>query len=349
MKRKVIRLSLDKELKNVISKEKQYTVPVFIPHKGCRNDCVFCNQKKISGATKQPTAENVDSIIKTRLSELKENKTKRKIQIAFFGGSFTGLEIPEQIKYLEIANKYVLSGEVSSIRLSTRPDYINIKVLKILKKYNVKSIELGVQSCCDEVLEASKRGHSMRDVIRASRLIKLFGFSLGHQIMIGLPKSTAEREVETIKKSLALGIEDLRIYPVYVIEPTELYEMYEEKKYIPLTLEEATFRCYLILKECQNTDVKVIRMGLQSTDEITVNNKKVVGPVCDNFAEYALSRLIRDAMEDEVIKNANEEIEEFVFSVPSRYISLVAGPKKINKIYFENKYNMKIKITGEIK
>ena len=356
MRIKDIKISLNNELKNILNKEEQYTIPIFIPHKGCKNECIFCNQKKISGEVKEPTVEDVRAIIEERLKDLRKNNKFKKIQIAFFGGSFTGLEIKEQIKYLEVANEYINTKQVASIRLSTRPDYISVKILKMLKYYNVHAIELGVQSMDKDVLDKAKRGHSDKDVIRASRLIRLFGFTLGHQIMIGLPESDAKKEVETIKKSLSLGIKDLRIYPVYVIHPTKLYEMYENNEYKPLTLEDATYRTYLVLKECLKTDVRIIRLGLQSTDEITIHNKKIVGPVCDNFAEYAIARLILDKLEkivyEEINNKKNQAVDIIRILVPKRYLSMAIGPKRVNKIALNEKLKQmgrleKVEIVGE--
>ena len=233
----VVKLDLKNELRNLINKENQNTIPIFIPHKGCKNSCVFCNQHKISGALKDVTPKEIDEIIKEYLGYF-EGSSKN-IEIAFFGGSFTGLDYTMQKEYLEVANKYVKLGKVSGIRLSTRPDYISSKILKLLKINNVKTIELGVQSLDDEVLFASKRGHSKLDVIRASRLIQGYGFNLGHQIMIGLPNSTLEKEITTIEKVIKINPKELRIYPVYVISPSELYDMYIENKYEPLSQEDA--------------------------------------------------------------------------------------------------------------
>lgn len=151
-----IKLDLNTELKNFINKENQYTIPIFIPHKGCPNNCVFCNQKKISGQIEDVTVDDVDKKIQEYLGYYTD--TSKKIEIAFFGGSFTGIDVEMQVKYLETANKYILKNKVDSIRISTRPDYINQEILNILKKYNVKTIELGVQSMDDHVLEVAQRG-----------------------------------------------------------------------------------------------------------------------------------------------------------------------------------------------
>ena len=336
-----IKLDLKQELKNFINKDNQYTIPIFIPHKGCPHACVFCNQRRISGTIKDTTVEDVDNIIKEYLDYYLN--TDKKIEIAFFGGSFTGIDLSLQEAYLKVAYKYIIDGKVDSIRLSTRPDYINDEILTLLTKYGVKTIELGVQSMNDEILDKAKRGHTRDDVINASNLIRQYGIRLGHQIMIGLPYSSIDSEVYTIKECLKLEPEQLRIYPVYVIEDSELYEMYEAGEYKALEIGEAVNRCVAVIHECQKTNVQIIRLGLQSTSEITAKNANIYGPVSDNFAEYVMAALIRERIENEIVKDNGN----IVVYVPKRYISATIGPKKINKIYFENKFNVKYIVKGE--
>lgn len=341
-----LNLNLSKELVNFENKEKQYTIPIFIPHKGCPNSCVFCNQKKISGQTKDVTAEDVDNIIREYLEYYKQ--TDKKIEVAFFGGSFTGIDIQLQETYLKVAYKYIKSKDIDSIRLSTRPDYINDEILNLLSRYGVGTIELGVQSMDSDVLKVSKRGHSAQDVIYASNLIKKYNIRLGHQIMIGLPKSDIEKEIYTIKECLKLKPKQLRIYPVYVIEDSELYGMYEANRYTPLTIIDAVKRCIAVIRECQNEEVSIIRLGLQSTSEITANNSKIAGPVSDNLAEYVMAGIIREKIEEEILDKIKVDEKELIVHVLPKYVSTTIGPKKINKIYFENKYNIKYKVKGEI-
>lgn len=336
-----IKLDLKQELKNFINKDNQYTIPIFIPHKGCPHACVFCNQRRISGTIKDTTVEDVDNIIKEYLDYYLN--TDKKIEIAFFGGSFTGIDLSLQEAYLKVAYKYIIDGKVDSIRLSTRPDYINDEILTLLTKYGVKTIELGVQSMNDEILDKAKRGHTRDDVINASNLIRQYGIRLGHQIMIGLPYSSIDSEVYTIKECLKLEPEQLRIYPVYVIEDSELYDIYEAGEYKALEIGEAVDRCVAVIHECQKTNVQIIRLGLQSTSEITAKNANIYGPVSDNFAEYVMAALIRERIENEIVNKDGD----IVVYVPKRYISATIGPKKINKIYFENKFNVKYIVKGE--
>ena len=338
-----INLDLKHELKNFSNKKEQYTIPIFIPHKGCPNNCVFCNQKKISGQLTDVTAQDVEDKIEEYLKYY--SNSKKKIEVAFFGGSFTGIPIDKQIEYLQVANSYVKKGLVGAIRISTRPDYINRNILDTMKKYNVKTIELGVQSMDNEILTLSKRGHTALDVVNASKLIHEYGIVLGHQIMIGLPGSTRESEVYTIKECLKLQPQQLRIYPVYVIPDSELYSMYENSEYKPLSINEAVIRCKAVIYECQKTDISIIRLGLQSTDEITAKNNDLRGPVSDNLAEYVMSALVRDKIERE-IKNRQIDDSKLIINVPKKYVSICIGPKKINKIYFENKYNIKFIVKG---
>ena len=181
-------------------KAKNSIIPVFVPHLGCPNDCVFCNQRRISGHMSPADAETVKNAIENAAA-LTPSGTKR--QLAFYGGSFTAIPAGQQIELFEAARPYLEDGTVSSIRLSTRPDAIDGAVLLRLKKYGVTTIELGAQSMCDEVLELSGRGHSASDVEEASRLIKAAGFELILQMMTGLPGDTGYRSGETAQRIIA--------------------------------------------------------------------------------------------------------------------------------------------------
>ena len=196
--------------------KKQYIIPIFVPHLGCPNDCVFCNQKSISGQTKQVTKDDVKNTIEEHLKYISDKKAD--VEVAFFGGSFTAIEEKKQIELLEAANDFIKNGIIKNIRISTRPDYIDKKTLKRMKKYNVKTIELGVQSANDYILEKAGRGHTFKDVIKASKLIRRYGFVLGHQMMVGLPESTKLDDINTAKALVKLKPKIVRIYPVLVIK-----------------------------------------------------------------------------------------------------------------------------------
>ena len=203
---------------------KEYVIPVFVPHLGCPNDCIFCNQKSISGQKKKLTKEDAKKTIEYFLENIKDKDAKK--EIAFFGGSFTGIDEKQQEELLQIAYEYIKNGQVESIRISTRPDYINKEILKRLKKYKVKTIELGVQSANDYILGRANRGHTFKDVEKASKLIRWYGFNLGHQMMVGLPESSRIDEINTAKALIKLKPKMIRIYPVLVIKGTKLEKEY---------------------------------------------------------------------------------------------------------------------------
>lgn len=274
--------------------------------------------------------------------------------MAFFGGSFTGIDKKMQEEYLKVVKKYIDKGQIDCIRISTRPDYIDQNILDLLKEYNVKIIELGVQSMDDEVLLKSKRGHTAEDVRRASFLIKENGFVLGHQLMCGLPASTYEKEKNSVKASLELQPDLIRIYPVYVLEDSELYDMYQRKRYKPLELEEAIERATMMYKACIDKRVNVIRVGLQTTEEISEKNSKLIGPVCDNYRERILSKIMLEIIEEKMDKkriscliDLNREkgiITILKLIVPANQVNYVIGNNKCNKKYLEEKDVCYIKV-----
>ena len=237
--------------------KKHANIPIFIPHLGCPNQCVFCNQRTISGVESFDIS-SVDKQIKEALSTIGSIET----EIAFFGGSFTGIDRDLMIRLLEIAKKYVKSGEVSSIRCSTRPDYINEEILDILKEYSVKTIELGLQSSSDKVLDLTKRGHTFEDEMRAVTLIKDYGFDLVGQMMIGLPGSGIEDEIETARFIVNSKASGARIYPTVVFKNTELCDMSALGIYTPISIDDAVKRASMALDIFIKAGIPVIRIGL---------------------------------------------------------------------------------------
>ena len=258
----------------------QYIIPIFVPHLGCPNDCIFCNQKSISGQKKNMTKEEAKKIIDNYLANVKDDEAQ--IEIAFFGGSFTAIEEKQQNELLELAYGYVKNGKVESIRISTRPDCINKDILKRLKKYKVKTIELGVQSSNDYILKRANRGHTFQDVKKASKLIRFYGFKLGHQMMVGLPESTRIDEINTAKALIKLKPKMVRIYPVLVVKNTKLEKEYKKGIYEPLPLPQAIETCKELVRMFADKKIDIIRVGLQNTDEITDPSKEksevVAGP-----------------------------------------------------------------------
>lgn len=310
---------------------KEYIIPVFVPHLGCPNDCIFCNQKSISGQKKNITKEDAKKTIDNFLENIKDKDAKK--EIAFFGGSFTGIDEKTQEELLQIAYEYIKNGQVDSIRISTRPDYINKEILKRLKKYKVKTIELGVQSANDYILGRANRGHTFKDVERASKLIRWYGFNLGHQMMVGLPESTRIDEINTAKALIKLNPKMIRIYPVLVIKGTKLEKEYNEGIYEPLSVVQAVEISKQLVRLFTDKKIEVIRVGLQNTDEICApgdkNSEVVAGPFHPAFGQLVESSMWYDAILEK-IKKLNTKVKEVEVTVNPADVNNVIGHKREN-------------------
>lgn len=321
--------------------KKQCIIPIFVPHLGCPNDCIFCNQKSISGQKENMTREKAKEIIDHYLKDIENEEAE--IEIAFYGGSFTAIEINKQEELLETAYEYIKAGKVESIRISTRPDCIDKEILKRLKKYKVKTIELGVQSANDYILKRTNRGHTFSDVKKASKMIRWNGFKLGHQMMVGLPESTRIDEINTAKSLIKLKPKMVRIYPVLVVKNTKLEKEYQEGKYEPLPLVQAVEICKELVRMFADKNIDIIRVGLQNTDEIAEPEKEesqvVAGPYHPAFRQLVESAMWYDAVVGK-IKKLNVKVKEVEVTVNPIDANNVIGHKKENVLKLKDIYDV---------
>jgi len=289
-----------------------YTIPFFITHKGCPFTCIFCNQRKISGQSSSIKVKAIQSTIRRYLKTIDAERSV--VEVGFFGGSFTGLPILMQKRYLGQVQPFLRKGIIKGLRLSTRPDYINQNILDLLKQHNVSRIELGVQSMSDSVLAESKRGHTREHVRHASRLIIKNGIDLGHQIMVGLPKSTLRAELLTAKQVITLGASEVRIYPVIIIKGTALENLFKKKLYNPLTETAAIKRCAKLITVFNKHHVKVIRCGLHPSPGLISRRDIVAGPFHPAF---------------------RQKVESFIYyEALKKYLDNISRPDRISNIMY---------------
>lgn len=268
-----------------MGRKKQLIIPLFVPFGGCPNQCVFCDQKGITGETGLPTPAEAALTVESYLSTWKGKGTR---EIAFYGGSFTALPDKVQLGYLEAAFRYVRDGRVDSIRVSTRPDCVTGAIIERLRKYGVATVELGAQSMSDEVLRLSGRGHTKEATIEAVRLLKGAHLKAGLQFMPGLPGDTKESVLKTTVEIIRLCPDFVRVYPTLVLKDTPLYRMYLAGSYTPWTLEDMTDVCRKASSLLEEAGVPVIRMGLQPTKELEDN--LVAGPYHPSFRQLVENR-----------------------------------------------------------
>ena len=320
---------------------RHYIIPIFISHVGCPHQCVFCNQDKIARTLeKEVTGDEVRSTVEEYLKTI--NRKNSTIEISFFGGTFTAIDVNKQKELLKVAKEYKDKGYIQKIRMSTRPDAINKYILDYLKDYSVDIIELGVQSLDNEVLRLSGRGHSAEDVYLASKLIKQYGFTLGHQIMPGLPGDDFNKDVETARKSIEMKPDICRIYPSLVIKETPMEDMYNKGIYVPYTVKEAVYISKEIYKLYKEANVNVIRIGLQPTDTITLGKDVIAGPFHPAFRELVEGSLICDKIlentesEDDILIEINSKDLSKLYADKKTYFNTLKGKHKGNIEVIEN-------------
>lgn len=269
---------------------KSLVIPLFIPHEGCPHQCIFCNQHQISGqGGRLLDAQGVGSSIRDWLARTRPEH-RRRVQVAFYGGNFTGLEEARQRELLAAVQPFLKQGLVQEIRLSTRPDYIDPPRLELLRRYGVRTVELGVQSCDDRLLQMAGRGHATADTRRAGDLLKAAGFCLGMQLLIGLPGETCVSLRRTLATVIDLRPSFVRLYPLLVLRGSGLARMYHQGGYRPLRLDRAVVLAAFLKKRFDDAGITVVRMGLQPGPEL--EDALVAGPYHPAFGELVQSRLM---------------------------------------------------------
>jgi len=323
--------------------KKHINIPIFIPHLACPNDCVFCNQKRIAATEKAPTPNEVHTIISEAIKTL--SLSGEQCEIAFFGGSFTGIDKELMKQYLDVASDF---GEyVSGIRFSTRPDYITPEVMRILSNYPIKTIELGMQSMNDLVLEKCNRGHNSSSCVNAVKLIKEAGYNVILQMMTGLPGDTMQGCIETANEAIRLEPDGVRIYPCIVVKGTKLEEMYYNGQYVPMPLEDSVELCAKLLLLYEANNIPVIRLGLFSEQSFT-DNAIVAGPYHPSFRELCESKIYLDLISKYIEKNSLKG--DLIIHVSKGNLSMAIGQHKSNIECLKNKYNIgRIKIVEDSK
>lgn len=329
-------------------------IPIFVPHAGCPHNCVFCDQKAITARTQPPSADDVTGTIERNLSMIRQNRNIKSVEIAFYGGSFTGIPMHMQTGYLEIADDYRRRGLVDGIHLSTRPDYISDEILDNLEAHHVSTIELGVQSFDPEVLRLSERGHSVEDVYRSAAMIQERGFTLGIQLMIGLPGDSHERCLDSVRQTIKIGPELARLYPTVILRDTRLYEMYEEGSYKPFSQKESVEITRDMYRALDEAGINVIRVGLKSTDIIRADGTAVTaGTFHPAFRQLVEAEIAREMLEEQltgILQTGSCRPEggmiEFL-SNPASFSNMV-GNGKSNRKYFAGKYpDLKIRFKAD--
>ena len=303
-------------------------IPFFILHHGCPNRCIFCNVHKIAGNNPESlTEQSFRETIHKYLSNTKRNTAHT--QIAFYGGNFMGMEKEHQVKLLKFAHSYIQNGQVDDIRISTRPDAIDNEGLELLKRFGVSTVEIGAQSFVDDVLKRSHRGHSSSDVVHAMNMLKERGFKTGIHIMLGLPGDDRSGYEYSVRRTIALKPDMVRIHPTIVFQDTVLAELFVKGAYIPLSMSEALDMCTYALEKFSEAQIPVIRLGLQTNREMENPGSIVAGPYHPAFRSL-VEESIFFTMASSMLTEEASTGKEIIFSLAQKDVSAFRGQRKKN-------------------
>lgn len=325
---------------------KPLIIPIFVVYKGCPNRCLYCNERITAGNNSGRITElQFRNIVNGYLKTAKNNRDR--IEIAFYGGNFTGMDMSYQIELLSLAESYIKAGFIQSIRISTRPDYIDGTGIELLKKHGVKTVEIGAQSMVDDVLNRSRRGHSSDDVRNSVEHLKKSGFETGVHLMAGLPGDTMKGFIYTVEEIIKLKPDTVRIHPTIVLKNTALEDLFLKGDYQPLSLEEAVSLCGFALSLLRGADISVIRLGLHITSEMGTNGSIVAGPLHAAFGALVEGSVFL-GMASHLLKLPKIYGKDVTFSVSPKDVSRLRGLKNDNLQRLKNIYQItKIDITED--
>ena len=312
------------------SPPKPFIIPVFIPHQGCPHQCVFCNQRNITGRQNAPDQGRIREQVEQFLSY---NRQKRRpVQVAFFGGNFLGLPQDRMMGLLRAIHPFLRSKDVDSIRFSTRPETLKARTLDLIRGFPVSTIELGAQSMDDRILALSKRGHTRWATERAVFLVKKEAYEVGIQMMIGLPGDTDAGAIASAHKIAALKPDFVRIYPTLVMRDSELASWYARGMYKPLSLEKSVTLVKHLYSLFQKHRIRVIRMGLQASGDLDSGAGLVAGPYHPAFGHLVLSEIMLDRIRVLISK----------ISTNARRVEIHVHPKAVPQVQGLHKKNLHI-------
>lgn len=303
-------------------------LPLFLHHMGCPHRCSYCNQSILNGTKKNKTIAECRAYICAILEE----NPGRSFDLAFYGASFTNMDLAIQKAYLDLITEY---PQLEKIILSTRPDGLSKAAVNQLKKYPILGIEIGVESLNRKTLNTINRNYTKEQVFDAIELCRQENIDLSAHLMIGLPFQTREGAREDLLTLINKGVKKVRIHPTIILKNTELEKMYRQEDFTPWTLEESIDCCADLLELCNQKDVKVLRLGLQPTSTLLESGNIIAGPYHPAFGELCFNRIYRRILEKEVKQNPGGN---FIISYPQKIESKLIGQHRSNITYLQKKY-----------
>ncbi len=277
----------------------------------CRGNCLYCPSEMDmpkSYLSNEPAVMRAMSVkfnpyrqVQKRLRALELNgHAIDKIELIAMGGTFSHLPEKYQNRFVtecfRAANDYPrhlgvrplnnlrreqnrnekAKHRIIGLTLETRPDTLDEKEIKKYRELGATRVEIGVQSIYDDILKKNRRGHTVEETIRATKLLKDAGFKVSYHMMPGLPGSTRKKDLRMFKDIFTnpdFQPDLVKIYPCVVTKNSDLYKLWKEKKYKALTNKQ--------------------------TEKLICEIKKIIPPY------VRISRLIRDIPATSIVAGPN--------------------------------------------
>jgi histone acetyltransferase (RNA polymerase elongator complex component) len=275
-------------------------VPVFLPHLGCRDRCIYCDQNIITDIREENLRDRIRESFATRQGPF---------EVGLYGGNIFGLK-PEALKRLfSFFDSH--QAAITNFRISTQPVPLNDRIIGILKENRVTTIELGIPTFNDQILELLNRKHTAADLKNAFRVLTGERFQVALQVMVGLPHETMFDIRESVANIINLKPSYIRIYPLALINGTPLGDMYKTQKFVPITFDESIHRAMLIYLNALHHGIKTVKMGL--TDNEVIKDRIIGGYYHPAFGFLVKSEALYSAVMSNIVgAGINEELAIFI-------------------------------------
>ncbi|GAK56973.1 ELP3 component of the RNA polymerase II complex, consists of [Candidatus Vecturithrix granuli] len=314
-------------------------IAIFLSHQGCPQRCIFCHQPHITGVAlrTEVTPEDVRHTIECALAEPRSQQKGVRFEVAFYGGTFTGLALDVQEQFLHTVQAYIQRGDITGIRVSTHPRMFDDQIFALLNAYSVHLVELGVQSFDDEVLRLAQRGHTAEEAEQIIQRLHAAGIEVGIHLMVGLPGDSCVKSLFSTHKAIELQPACVRIHPTLVMQGTQLEQLSRAGQYQSLSLETAIILCKEMLRLFQTAGIPVIRIGLQPTTSL--ERHLIAGPYHPAMRQLVESAMFYDMMETACIAHPFAD-QRVVFYVSPKDLSTARGQKNANVIKLQERFHL---------
>jgi len=244
--------------------------------------CIFCSER---GSGEHIKYRDVSNQIAEHLASYRGQRANKFIvYFQNFSNTYANIE-----KLKSVYDKAFVSDKIVGISIATRPDCINNEVVNLLKEYNKKifvSVELGLQTADDNIMNILNLKYTVKDFKRAVSLLKDAGINIVSHMMLGLPQESKESIDNTIELINDLGVDGIKIHNTYVVKNTKLEKLYIKGLYKPLELNEYIEKLGYVLARI-NPDIVIHRLSGDAEKD------KLVAPDWDLHKKWIINGITK--------------------------------------------------------